>query len=172
MYLFTLARSSTHLNGVSNHLAASSVRSRFLGMVVGVAISNLIDDPDKRMSFGIKEMNSHEAVWYKSLTIVQDQLGSISSLKTTIIGEVKKGETPSSPTTRRAKQPIGSTPKIVRIRKVGSEDEDDGLVPYEKPDSDEGDEDGDPTLVQRNKPTAPVLVAKTYPTMKGYSQMS
>ena len=30
------------------------------------------------------------------------------------------------------------------------------LVPYQKPDSDASDEDEDPTLVQRNRPNAPV----------------
>ncbi|KAH0544155.1 hypothetical protein FGG08_001600 [Glutinoglossum americanum] len=157
MYLFTLARSSTHLSGVSNRLAASSIRSRFLGMAVGTAISNLVDRPDKKMSFGIEEMESPEAVWYKSLTNVQDQIGPISGLMTTATDKTKRDTTPS-PTNSRTKQPMESTSKIVHIEEIESDDDDDGLIPYEKPDSDEEDEDEDPTLVQRNKPTAPVYI--------------
>jgi telomere length regulation protein len=172
MHLFTLARSSIHLSGVSNRLASSTVRCRFLGMVVGTAISNLIDNPDKRMIFGVEEMNSHEAMWYKSLTTVQDQLGSISSLQAATMDRMKRGngvgkakgpETPPSLKTRQAKEPMEPTSKIVRIEEIMSEDEDDGLLPHAKPDSDEEDEDEDPTLVQRNKPIAPVLVIKAYP---------
>ncbi|KAH0562622.1 hypothetical protein GP486_002700 [Trichoglossum hirsutum] len=158
IYLLTLARSSIHLNGVSNRLAASSVRSRFLGMVVGTAISSLIDKPDKIMNFSMEEMDSSEAAWYKSLTGVQDWIGSISSLKTPTTDKLKGSETTSGSTASCAKRPIGSTSKIVRIEEIESDDEDDGLIPYEKPDSDEEDEDDDPTLVQRNKPTAPVYI--------------
>lgn len=139
-------------------------------MVVGTAISNLIDKPDKKMNFGMEEMNSSESTWYKSLTSVQDRIGSISSLKTPTADKLKESETIPGSTTNRAKQPIEPISKIVHIEEVGSDDEDDGLIPYEKPDSDEEDEDDDPTLVQRNKPIAPVLVVETPHAMKGYSR--
>ncbi|KAG9750242.1 hypothetical protein KCU75_g13636, partial [Aureobasidium melanogenum] len=45
MSLFIMARSSAHLNGMSNRLNSSSPRARFLGMIVGMAISDLVDKP-------------------------------------------------------------------------------------------------------------------------------
>jgi telomere length regulation protein len=140
-------------------------------MAVGTAISNLIDKPDQKMSFGIEEMNSPEALWYKSLTGVQDRIGSISNLKTSKIDEIKNEKATGS-TVSRAKQPMEPKPKVVHIEETENGDEDDGLIPYGKPDSDEEDEDEDPTLVQRNKPTAPVSVAKSLHTMESYSQIS
>ncbi|KAI9698436.1 MAG: telomere binding protein [Candelina mexicana] len=194
MYLSTLARSSIHLSSISNRLAASSPRARFLGMVVGVAISELVDKPEKRMTFGTDELDNPDARWYKSLTTVQDEVdGSLETL-TLLRGNdskrVAKGshlcnekgqrfsapnaaKAPKSgvisrnssvrllaPTTSRASSP--STSKIISIEEIEDDEEDDvssdDLIPYEKPDSDPEDEDEDPTLVQRNKPTAPLYI--------------
>ncbi|KAI9834743.1 MAG: hypothetical protein M1819_002829 [Sarea resinae] len=184
MFLFTLARSSIHLNSISNRLASSSPRARFLGMVVGVIISELIDKPDKRMAFGTEGMDSPEARWYKSLAHIHDEVGSLDDLVTRDIdlaGTPSKGVQPRSTERHPRKAPAkghddslstnnkanpafsarrgGS--KIISIKEVDDEsgsEEDEEFVPYQKPDSDAEDEDDDPTLVQRNKPTAPVYI--------------
>ena len=170
-YLSALARSSVYINAISHRLATSSPRARFLGMITGVAISDLVDSPDKRMKFDIDEMNSSDAERYKGLTKVRDSIGSLQDLK---IGRSDDLTPPTrSDTTPKTKarkmgvvkqKPAVSevTSKIISIEEVDEEDdmEGDDLVAYQKPDSDEEDEDEDPTLVQRNKPTAPVYVSE------------
>ena len=145
--LLTLARSSPYLNGVSNALAGSSERSRFLGMAIGTAISRLVDEKDNRMDFGLEEIDSAEGKWYQELTQTQDSIGKIDGLKQDTVTRVPRKKPEHLP-----KPPPSSIPKVVAIDDQSL----DGLIPYEKPDSDEEDEDEDPTLIQRNKPTAPV----------------
>jgi telomere length regulation protein len=160
-----IGRTSVFLNAVSNRLAASSNRARFLGMIVGMGISQLIEEPGKAMKFDLEEMQSEEALWYLSLTTVYDKVGPVESIKT-----LQKAPSNTQQPTKGAhsgqnqkpstasKRPQAS--KIVSIEEIddsGEEtDEDDDLLPYEKPDDDADDEDEDPTLVQRNKPSAPV----------------
>jgi telomere length regulation protein len=158
--LSMLVRSSTYLNAVSNRLAASSTRARFLGMIVGEALSALVENPEKRMNFKTEELENTEAQWYKSLTGVKDSIGSISMLRNEklVIRQNKKIKTRidksgTKPVTQQANT------KIFAIQELDDDkSEDDDLVPYAKPDSDAEDSDEDPTLVQRNKPTAPVYI--------------
>ncbi|KUJ22280.1 uncharacterized protein LY89DRAFT_292418 [Mollisia scopiformis] len=163
--LTMMMRSGSHLGVVSNRLAASSPRARFLGMVVGEALSSLVDKGDKRMDFKIDEMTTSEAKWFKSLVHVKDMIGPIQGL---IDGSLTKTSTPKKaqahkPTSKPTSAPTGS--KIVAIEEIEDDDDDeeqesddDGLVPYQKLDSDVEDSDEDATLVTRNKPTAPVYV--------------
>jgi telomere length regulation protein len=154
MFLFTLARSSIHLNGISNALAGSSERSRFLGMVVGTAMSKVIDEKDKRMNFGLEEVESPEGKWYQELIQVQDSVGDMGILKQDAIVKMPRKSESHRPLS--GTRPAGS--KIIAIQEIedSSDEDSDDFVSYEKPDSDEEDEDEDPTLIQRNKPTAPV----------------
>ena len=157
-----LSRSSIYLNAVSNRLAASSQRARFLGMVVGTAFSELADPKDKRMAFSTDEMNSSDGQWYRSLTRVNDPLGLIENLKSASAPLAESSVKPSrsikaniSGSSKKTAQPSS---KIISIEEIddSSESETEDLPMYEKPDSDPEDEDEDPTLVQRNRPTAPV----------------
>src|SRR5436190_15432411 len=75
--LESIAKSGFYLTAITNRLAASSPRSRFLGMVVCMSISRLIDSPDKVMKFDLEEMESSEAQWYMGLTNVEDNVGSV-----------------------------------------------------------------------------------------------
>lgn len=136
-------------------------------MTTGVAISDLVDAPDKKMKFEVDEMNSPDAHWYRGLTKIRDSIGSIADLKMTrsedltprtASGRTPKTKTPKRGAVRERPPPSEVTSKIISIEEVGEEDdmEGDDLIAYEKPDSDAEDEDEDPTLVQRNKPTAPV----------------
>lgn len=154
-------RSSAFLNAVSNRLAASSNRARFLGMVVGTGMSALIEEPEKALKFDLEEMRSEEAQWYLSLTNVSDELGSLrTSLEMLRETQSKRPEQtrPKLAPKPKAHAQRQGTSKIVAIEEIedSDEDEDDDLIPYEKPDDDAYDSDDDPTLIQRNKPTAPV----------------
>ena len=132
-------------------------------MVVGNAISKLIDPEDKRMSFSGEEVSGLEGLWYQELPTIHDTATSIECLKPTFqrpsktsAKSTKTAKSSDFPT--KARVPADSTSKIISIEEVddglGSEDED--LPMYAKPYSDVSDEDEDPNLIQRDKPTAPV----------------
>jgi telomere length regulation protein len=161
LHLAMMMRSGAHLNAVSNRLAASSTRARFLGMVVGEALSSLVDKGDKRMDFKVDEMSTAEAKWFKSLVNVSDTVGSLEPLKSGKVAKISKQAKPraSKPAQKLKAAPTGS--KIISIEEIETDDEEsdnDGLTPYAKPDSDAEDSDEDPTLITRNKPTAPVYI--------------
>ena len=134
-------------------------------MFVGTAISELVDPKGKQLNFSTEEIDSTDGQWYRSLTHVQDDVGSIEDLKPTIADP--KSKTASTTKAKPQLQKLDklssgerSASKIITIEEVEdkSGSEEDDLVAYEKPDSDVSDEDEDATLVQRNKPTAPVFV--------------
>lgn len=161
--LMILARSSVYLNAISNRIAASSQRARFLGMAVGTAMSKLVNSEDKRMIFSAEELNSSNGQWYASLATVNDTIGSISDLKPAQIPLTKTSGKKAALTMRNTKPPKptkapNTSSKIISIEEIedSSEPEEEDLPMYEKPDSDLSDDDEDPTLVQRNRPTAPV----------------
>jgi len=164
MRLATMMRSGAHLGMVSNRLSASSPRARFLGMVVGEALSSLVDNSEKRMDFKMEEMRTSEAKWYKSLVGVSDTVGTLDMLRSSALSKVSKNTQPFKPQQApKAKPTVTQSSSIVSIEEVedGSEqesDDDDGLTAYAKPDSDDEDSDEDPTLITRNKPTAPVYI--------------
>ena len=117
------------------------------------------------MKFDLDEMRSDEAMSYLGLTKVQDAVGSVESIQ-----ELRHESSTTKQRTREARtsKEAGSQPnriqpqtsKIVTIEEIDDSGEDIGsdgdLLPYEKPDDDMEDDDDDPTLVQRNKPSAPV----------------
>ncbi|KAK8049665.1 telomere length regulation protein [Apiospora phragmitis] len=163
--LNVLLRSSNFLNTISNRIGASQERAKFLGMVVGEALSGLIHNEDKRLNFHMDMTNTEEGKWYKSLVSIADKVGPISPLKSQ---EMPKGK-PAAPkpikeTPRSAPKPARSMPQSgfiieeIEDEDETAEEEDDDLVAYAKPDSDEEDEDDDPTLINRNKPKAPVYI--------------
>lgn len=160
-----IGRTGLFLNTVSNRLAASSPRARFLGMLIGTTISQLIEQQGKGMRFDLEEMESDEAHWYLDLAKLHDSVGSIESIKS-LRGPPATTEKDTKHRTSRTNIPKKDTrrAKIVAIEEVNDSDqedeEDEDLIPYEKPDEDPSDSDDDPTLVQRNKPTAPVYVTK------------
>ncbi|KAL4977598.1 telomere length regulation protein-domain-containing protein [Aspergillus desertorum] len=163
----SIGRTSVFLNAVSNRLAATTTRARFLGMIIGTAISQLIEEPGKAMKFDLEEMESDEATWYLNLIDTGDKVGSLDAIRTLINIPKKPGPaatTAQAPTkaTRPLGKPNQSGAKIVAIEEIddsdGDGDEDDDLIPYEKPDEDPTDEDDDPTVISRNKPIAPVYI--------------
>ncbi|KAJ5089682.1 hypothetical protein N7532_008366 [Penicillium argentinense] len=143
-----VGRTGIFLNAVSTRLAASSNRARFLGMIVGTGISEIIEEPEKALKFDIEEMRNEEA---RCAPAPSDKSGREST------------EAPASPQQKARSAPgQQQTSKIVAIEEIDDDedetDEDEDLMPYDKPDEDAEDDDEDPTLVQRNKPTAPVYI--------------
>jgi len=156
-----MMRSGAHLNAVSNRLAATSPRARFLGMVVGEALSSLVDKGDKRMDFKVDEMNTAEARWFKGLVNISDTVGSVDRLKSGRAADIPKELRPRAPKPAKKSMASPTGSKIISIEEIETDEEesdDDGLTPYAKPDSDAEDSDDDPTLITRNKPTAPVYI--------------
>lgn len=129
-------------------------------MVVGTAISEIVDAKNSKLSFSAEEIDSKEGLWYRSLTRVQDCIGSIQDIKSSQASLIKApaNQNPASMRISRAKPVGNATSKIISIEEVHDdlESEQDDLPVYEKPDSDPSDSDEDPTLVQRDKPTVPV----------------
>jgi telomere length regulation protein len=129
-------------------------------MVVGEALSSLVDKGDKRMDFKVDEMSTAEAKWFKCLVNVSDTVGSLEPLKS---GKVANASRHPKPQVSKSKKPMAPSTelKIISIEEIETDEEewdDDGLTPYAKPDTDAEDTDEDPTLVTRNKPTAPVYI--------------
>ena len=132
-------------------------------MVVGNAILELTNSSDTKPIFRSEDMNSSEAQWYKGLTSVNDAIWSINDLKSSLdpLNKTLMRKTKSKVAEEKFKpgrSSMKSSSKIISIEEVdsSSESEVDGLPTYEKPDSDPSDEDEDPTLIQRDRPTAPV----------------
>ncbi len=165
-----MARSSIYLNAISNRLAASSARQSVLGMYVGTAISGLVDPPDKRMKFSSEELTNAEGQRYINLPGIQDSIGSTGNLKrknTPNKQLVFRGATASAiqqvPHASSSSR-VSKESRIISIEEVESEsdpEENDDLPTYAKPDSDASDSDEDPTVINRDKPTAPVLVSQS-----------
>ena len=172
--LLTIAHSSGHMQGISNRLDSSNVRARWLGMVVGTAVSGLVDKPGMKMDFGTEEMQTPDAKWYLDLVATNDSIGSSSTLRALMdrIGQPAppRIRVPSHGGARGGKPVFGPPrppPPRAQTKVIGEkiseilDDEpsaEDEFKPYVKPDSDPEDSDEDATLVNRNKPRAPVYI--------------
>lgn len=160
--LVSITHSSAYLNAISNRLAASSPRSRLLGMVVGSAISELVDEPDKRIRFDEDEMHTDEVQWYSGLTRAHLNVGSLEDLHIPPPGPSAERslQSPRVGVLQKASKPfkMGQTTNQKLIEEVtdSSGDINDQLMSHQKPDSDREDDDEDPTLVNRTKATPPV----------------
>jgi telomere length regulation protein len=132
-------------------------------MVVGTAISDLVDSEGKKMKFSMSDIDSDDGLWYRNLVKSPDTIGTLSDWKAVIARETDDSPKPPISKPRiKPHKPVQTKPsttsKIIAIEEVteGDEEDDEDLPMYQNPDSDEEDEDEDATLVQRNKPTAPV----------------
>ncbi|KAL9583796.1 MAG: hypothetical protein Q9203_004929, partial [Teloschistes exilis] len=161
-----MARSGPYLNAISNRLAASSSRASLLGMCVGTAVSELVDPVDRRMNFSSEEVTGSRGQHYLRLTKVHDSLGSIDDLRPAKgaavpqISQNQKRLLVKGTQSSKDSKPPSTESKIISIEEIqsGSEYEDDDLPTYAKPDSDASDSDEDVTVVNRDKPTAPVYI--------------
>ncbi|KAL1952575.1 hypothetical protein VTO42DRAFT_4796 [Malbranchea cinnamomea] len=159
-----VTRTGTYLSGVSNHLAASSQRSRFLGMAVAMAFSKLVDTPDNALKFDVPDMEGQEAQWYIDLPKIKDSVGTVTSLKSLGTPDADTDQKQSKEGASKYRSSGKPKPNnhvakaVIEEISEGSEEEDEDLMMYEKPDTDASDSEDDPTLVQRSKPTAPVYI--------------
>lgn len=158
-------RSGPYLSTISNRIAATQVRARFLGMVVGESLSALVDGKDKKLDFHMEEMDTDEANRLKGLTQIRDEVGSVDSLlseDSRTIPQRRAVPAPKQPAKKKPKpspETVLSTKPRAIIEEIGDSDDEneEDLVPYVK-DSDPEDSDEDPTLVQRNKIKPPVYI--------------
>jgi telomere length regulation protein len=125
-------------------------------MVVGEALSGIVDKGDKRLNFKMEETDEDEGSWYKGLTEVSDGIGQPDPLLKPPVDIPQRKRETTKPASRAAPRP----PQTGFIIEELSDEEapDDDIVPYAKPDSDAEDSDDDATLVRRDKPKAPVYV--------------
>ncbi|KAI1381971.1 telomere length regulation protein-domain-containing protein [Hypoxylon crocopeplum] len=160
--LTILLRSSIYLNAISNRIAAPQNRARFLGMVVGEALSGLVHGKETKLDFKMDEMDTEEARWYKSLVQISDKAGPLDPLRESVVqpksANVPKLVKPSGAAAQRPRKPPLQSGFIIEELEDDEEGDDPDLVPYAKPDSDAEDSDDDPTLINRGKPKAPVYV--------------
>ncbi|EMC95450.1 hypothetical protein BAUCODRAFT_40554, partial [Baudoinia panamericana UAMH 10762] len=166
MSVLLISRSSQHMQGTSNRLDTSGNRARWLGMIVATSISSLVDKEGSRMDFATNDVRTEEAVWYLGLVRVQDGIGSLQDFSRLIHNITAGKRLPPQPVfgpPRPPPPPVQSEvigEKVTEIVDADDEDEqnNDGLKPYAKPDSDPEDSDDDATLVNRNKPRPPVYI--------------
>ncbi|KAI1486297.1 telomere length regulation protein-domain-containing protein [Biscogniauxia mediterranea] len=160
--LTILLRSGSYLNAISNRIDTSHGRARFLGMVVGEALSGLVHGKETKLDFKMDEMDTEEARWYKSLVQVSDKIGSLDPLRASVAPPtVEESPKIATPARKHVLRPSRAPPKTGFIIEEVDDDvemEDADLVPYAKPDSDAEDSDDDPTLINRDKPKAPVYI--------------
>lgn len=172
--VLAIARSSSHMQGVSNRLDSTNSKARWLGMVIGTALSGLVDKEGSKMNFGTDELDTEEGTWYLQLVKVDDSIGSLSDVRiflksrhgalTTRRKPAQEQRLPlinGKPVFGPPRPPVVSQTEVIgeKISEIVDEDsEDDDLKPYAKPDSDPEDSDEDATLVQRNKPRPPVYI--------------
>ncbi|RFN53077.1 DNA replication checkpoint protein tel2 [Fusarium flagelliforme] len=164
MKLTLLMRVGTYMNTISNRIGSTQSRAQFLGLVVGEALSALIDDNKKRLDFKMEETDTEEAQQLKGLTKVSDLAGPINPILSNVtveaIPEKRKPATSSKAVQKKSKQKKPAVtevkPKAI-IEEIDSSEEDEDLAPYSK-DSDPEDSDDDATLVQRSKPKPPVYI--------------
>lgn len=158
MFLTMMAKSTHHVNGISNRIGAASARARFLGIAVGIAISKMVDKPDLQLKFELEGAEDEESKWYQQLTEVNDRVGSIHDLASMNNMTVPTSVVPRAKAKAPFKAPGSPSIQGPRVIEIISDDEDDDLLIYEKPDSDPEDDTDDPTAINRNKPTAPVYI--------------
>jgi telomere length regulation protein len=129
-------------------------------MAVGEALSALVDKGDKRLNFKMEETGQEEGKWYKGLTGVSDEVGSLITLldAQTAVPPPRKREALQKPVVTRPATRPPQTGFIIEELSDEEGPEEDDIVPYAKPDSDPEDSDEDATLVRRDKPKAPVYI--------------
>lgn len=138
-------------------------------MYVGTAVSELVDAPDKRMNFSSEELASAQGRQYLSLSKVEDPFRSIGGLKR---GKAKdkqvvnrRGKAPAvqhaKPSSSNSHLKASRVISIEEVESASDPEEEDDLPVYAKPDSDASDSDEDPTVINREKPTAPVSVSQS-----------
>lgn len=160
MKLALVAKGTAFMRMVSKRLEASQIRARLLGMIVGEALSQLVEKSDKRLDFKMEETETEDALWYKSLVDVSDTVGPVDPLRTSEKLDTPRHVPKPSKKMKPVSKPVPSVSKAKAIiEEIKSDEEmDDDIVPLTKPDDDDEDSDDDPETVRRDKPKVPVYV--------------
>lgn len=160
MKLALVAKGTAFMGMVSKRLEASQIRARLLGMIVGEALSQLVEKSDKKLDFKMEETKTEDALWYKGLVDVSDAVGPVDPLRTSGEVDTRRHAPKPSKKTKPVPKPIPSVSKAKAIIEEieSDEDMDDDIVPLTKPDDDDEDSDDDPETVRRDKPKAPVYI--------------
>jgi telomere length regulation protein len=132
-------------------------------MIVATAIARLADGQEKAMDFGTEELETESAKKWLDLVNVEDEVGAINDLRSQVDEPEPMVVDIPAPALIQKKPAQAERSKIIAIEEISDEDEDEisedeDLIPYQKPDDDPEDSDDDPTLVNRNKPVAPVYI--------------
>ncbi|TQV99770.1 Telomere length regulation protein [Cordyceps javanica] len=164
--LTMLVRSGAYMSGVSNRIASTQERTRLLGMVVGEALSTLVDKGKNKLDFHMDETETEEFESLKSLTDLSDPVGTFDdlceasqSIELVASSALSSKQKARSEKKKRPPKPSAAAnlPKAIIEELDSSDDGDDDLVPYAKG-SDPEDSEDDAELVQRNKVKAPVYI--------------
>ncbi|KAG5997819.1 hypothetical protein E4U52_002874 [Claviceps spartinae] len=175
--LTMLLRSGTYLRTISNRIASTHGRARFLGLCVGEALSLLQDSNAKKLDFHMDETDSEEAQWLKNLTKVADAVGPAGPILTCPPSRVETNtqsprvaatfkSTPAvsmlrpKPKPKAKPMPVSQPAPRPIIEEIDSDEsaDDELLQPLPNEGSDDPDSDDDATLVRRNKPNPPVYI--------------
>lgn len=160
MKLALMVKGGAFMRMVSKRLEASQMRARLLGMITGEALSQLVENNDKKLTFKMEETESEDALWYKSLVEVSDAVGPVDPLRITERLTTRKQAPRILQKTSAAPKavPPASKAKAIIEEVASDEDMEDDIIPLTKPDDDDEDSDDDPETVRRDKPKAPVYV--------------
>lgn len=161
-YTKDLTKGSLYINAISNHLSASSPRAQFLGMIVGNTVSSMVDTQEKRLEFDMEELKGIEGTEYRALISIRDSIGRIEDIATALTNDTPPKKSRKSHLPKQVVQKAENS-KVMSIEEIEEDsNSDDDLPIFVKPDSDKEDEDDDPTLIQRNKASAPVSVSNPH----------
>ena len=154
-----ISQSAPYLTAISNRLGASSPRASLLGMLLGVAVSELVDPLDKRLKFDDERLSNEDGEWYRSLVQIHDRPGDISDLQAShqtrrIPRNIPKHKFSTIP----ASKPERSSDNQPSASSSSESEEDPDLPRLSKPDSDPSDSEDDPTLINRSAPKPPVYI--------------
>jgi telomere length regulation protein len=168
---------------ISTRLSASIPRARHLGMIIASTISKVVDNAEQALNFDLEEVGEDEVHFWAQLLEIRDSVGTLDDL--VVFGDLhtRKRSSPKMSRRRSVKRLAASRPaetsKIIAIDELSdgtsdkgaATDEDENLPRYAKPDSDPSDSDDDPTLVNRNKPTAPVYISSLIKQLNTYDNI-
>ncbi|KAF2716316.1 hypothetical protein K431DRAFT_323892 [Polychaeton citri CBS 116435] len=185
-HLKLATRSSRYMTGISNRLDASGRRARWLGMILGMAISSIVDDDRMAMKFESADMHTEEAKSFLQLASLKCHRGQLrdmrSFLKSSTSREVSRqpqasiqsGQGLASGATSIEGKPVFGPPRpphpgveryagSKRVTEVFDDCdaevmEDREFQSYPKPEDDQEDSDEDASLIERNKARPPVYV--------------
>lgn len=135
-------------------------------MVVASAISQMCDTKDLKLMFEFDERLKLDVDRYLYLTKVPERVKVLKdfTLELELFGQ--KSSPTTSPADMKTSKPrakknvvaLRSKADIVAIPPPEVSTLEADMKPYSKPDSDPEDDDDDPTLIRRDKPTAPMYV--------------